>query len=89
MPKQAQLELKRRIQAFAAGNSDRRFQPLENRAKRKNAIVVGNSLNRRLNEGDGADDIRGLRASSSRGPAVDTRIRPDVMAPGTDITSAS
>ncbi|GEM_PF-986667 len=53
----------------------------------KNPIVVGNSLNSRPGEGD-LDDIRGLRTSSSRGPAVDGRILPTIVAPGTDIIAA-
>ena len=74
------------IQVFAAGNSGSALSTTGEPSEAKNAIIVGNSLNRRLNEGD-LDDIRGLRSSSSRGPAVDLRFRPDVIAPGSDIIS--
>lgn len=53
----------------------------------KNPIVVGNSRNFRPGEGAG-DDIRGVSPSSSRGPAVDGRVHPTVVAPGSDIVSA-
>jgi hypothetical protein len=53
----------------------------------KNALVIGNSLNFRPGEGD-IDDIRGLRASSSRGPSADGRLMPHFVAPGTNIVSA-
>lgn len=53
----------------------------------KNPIVVGNSRNFRPGEG-GIDDIRGISDSSSRGPAVDGRILPTVVAPGSDIVAA-
>ncbi len=35
-----------------------------------------------------SDDIRGLAAFSSRGPAADGRIKPEIVAPGTNIVSA-
>ena len=53
----------------------------------KNPIIVGNSQNFRPGEGD-VDDIRGIRDSSSRGPAIDGRLLPTIVAPGTDIVSA-
>ena len=54
----------------------------------KNPIIVGNSRNFRPGEGSADDDIRGISNSSGRGPAVDGRILPTVVAPGTDIISA-
>jgi len=54
----------------------------------KNIIVVGNSLSRRSDMAGGlTGDIDSLRASSSRGPAVDGRLLPNVVAPGTYIIS--
>ncbi|MGH9153070.1 MAG: S8 family serine peptidase [Acidimicrobiales bacterium] len=73
------------VVVFSAGNSG----PGANSCTKavKNALVVGNSLNFRPGEGD-ADDIRGLRSSSSRGPAGDGRLLPNLVAPGTDVVSA-
>lgn len=73
------------VVVFSAGNSGPGATTCTKALK--NAIVVGNSLNFRPGEGDG-DDIRGLRASSSRGPAADNRQLPSLVAPGTDIVSA-
>ena len=49
--------------------------------------MVGNSLNYRPDELNGASDIRGVFKGSSRGPAADKRILPNIVAPGTDIVS--
>ena len=69
---------------FSAGNSG----PAATSCTKamKNALVIGNSLNARPGEGD-IDDIRGLRQSSSRGPAGDGRTLPHFVAPGTDIVN--
>jgi subtilisin family serine protease len=72
---------------FAAGNSGGNPSTIAEPCEAKNLIIVGNSLNFRPNEGD-TDDIRGLRTSSSRGPAGDNRFLPTIVAPGTDIISA-
>ncbi|MFP5319996.1 MAG: S8 family serine peptidase [Acidimicrobiia bacterium] len=73
------------VVVFSAGNSG----PVAGSCTKavKNALLVGNSLNFRPAEGD-VDDIRGLRMSSSRGPAGDGRQLPTVVAPGTDVVSA-
>lgn len=56
----------------------------------KNTISVANSENIRTELlGTGADNIEDLRSSSSRGPAADGRIKPDITAPGTAITSGN
>jgi hypothetical protein len=70
---------------FSAGNSGPGATSCTKAVK--NAFVVGNSLNARPGEGD-IDDIRGLRTSSSRGPAGDGRLMPFFTAPGTDVVSA-
>jgi len=70
---------------FSAGNSGAGAGTVTKSPK--NAILAGNQLNFRPNEGD-VDDIRGIRNSSSRGPAGDNRMLPTVIAPGTDIVSA-
>jgi subtilisin family serine protease len=72
---------------FAAGNSGPNASTLLHHSK--NTVIVGNSLNFRPNEGaPNNDNIRGLRPSSSRGPAHDNRILPTIVAPGTDVVSA-
>ena len=73
------------VVVFSAGNSGPGGSSCTKAVK--NALVVGNSLNARPAEGD-IDDIRGLRTSSSRGPAGDGRLMPTLSAPGTDIVSA-
>ncbi len=73
------------VVVFSAGNSGPGTTTCTKAVK--NALVVGNSLNFRPGEGD-VDDIRGLRTSSSRGPAADNRQLPTLVAPGTDIVSA-
>lgn len=81
----ASADLEELTVVFSAGNSGPGAQTLTKAMK--NAVVVGNSLNFRPGEGD-TDDIRGLRSSSSRGPAADGRLLPHVVAPGTDVVSA-
>ena len=55
----------------------------------KNVIAVANSENIRTEfGGTGADNMDDLRSSSSRGPAADGRIKPDITAPGTVITGS-
>lgn len=71
---------------FSAGNSGPGATTVTKASK--NSALVGNALNFRPGEGDPADDIRGLRRSSSRGSAQDGRMLPLVTAPGTNIVSA-
>lgn len=53
----------------------------------KNIITVGNSEGLRQDlAGTNADNMDDLASDSSRGPATDGRIKPDVVAPGTAIT---
>ena len=55
----------------------------------KNIITVGNSENLRSElGGTSANNADDLASSSSRGPAADGRIKPDVTAPGTVITGS-
>ena len=70
---------------FSAGNSGSGTGTVTKNPK--NAILVGNSLNARPGEMSANDDIRGLATTSSRGPAIDGRMLPTVVAPGTDIIS--
>jgi subtilisin family serine protease len=70
---------------FSAGNSG--TAGLTPPKEAKNPITVGNSINFRPQEGP-VSDIRGVSTSSSRGPARDGRILPNVVAPGTLIVSA-
>lgn len=54
----------------------------------KNIITVANSLSRRSNTSGGlTGNINSLRNSSSRGPAFDGRLLPNLTAPGVNIIS--
>jgi subtilisin family serine protease len=72
----------------AAGNLGGRPTSIGSPHESKNDIVVGNSLSSRPGAGFPSDDIRGIAGSSSRGPSVDGRIMPTIVAPGTDVASA-
>jgi len=65
---------------FAAGNSGSGMDTLNPFAIAKNVIAVGAGQN-----GNGLEDVAYF---SSRGPARDGRIKPDVIAPGVGIWSA-
>ena len=87
-PDTATAEHERIVVVFSAGNNGGFAQSITMPHECKNAIVVGNSLNARPGELFVADDVRGISPSSSRGPAVDNRMLPHVVAPGTDIVAA-
>lgn len=72
---------------FSAGNAGGAATTLTTPHEAKNPIVVGNSLTSRPGSFP-SDDIRGIHGSSSRGPAVDGRIVPHVVAPGTEVSAA-
>ena len=71
---------------FSAGNAGPGDSTITPPKEAKNPIIVGNSLTFRPGV-PGVDDIRGLRASSSRGPALDGRILPNIVAPGSNVSS--
>ena len=73
---------------FSAGNAGGRPQSITAPHESKNAIIVGNSLTSRPGQGFPSEDIRGIAGTSSRGPAVDMRILPTIVAPGTDVSAA-
>ncbi len=77
---------------FSAGNSGPGANTLTRPKVSKNTIAVANSENVRPEAGFGngasADNLDDLRSSSSRGPAADGRIKPDITAPGTVITGS-
>jgi hypothetical protein len=72
---------------FSAGNAGPGASTITPPKEAKNPIVVGNSLTFRPGVG-AVDDIRGIAGTSSRGPALDGRIVPTVVAPGTNVSSA-
>jgi hypothetical protein len=80
-------ELDYLVIVFSAGNFGPRAGTISAPKENKNTIVVGNSLTFRPTIGE-PDDIRGVETRSSRGPALDGRLLPTVIAPGTDIPSA-
>jgi hypothetical protein len=65
---------------FSAGNDGPADKSIGSPANAKNVITVGNGAS-----GTGT----GLSFSSSRGPTQDGRIKPDIIAPGSSIVSAS
>ncbi len=77
---------------FSAGNSGPGANSLTRPKVAKNVISVANSENVRPElvptAPTGADNMEDLRSSSSRGPAADGRIKPDITAPGTVITGS-
>lgn len=56
-------------------------------ANSKNALSVGASENTRPGFGSDSDDFGDIASFSSRGPAADGRIKPELVAPGTEIIS--
>ena len=68
---------------FSAGNSG--TSGLTRPKVAKNVIAVANSENLRTELSSSADNIDDLNSTSSRGPAADGRIKPDITAPGTAI----
>jgi hypothetical protein len=80
---------------FSAGNSGPAAGSLTSPHAAKNIITVGGTENYRPGEcpgvagcGGAADDIDAVIDFSSRGPTADNRIKPDIAAPGHDITGA-
>jgi hypothetical protein len=80
---------------FSAGNAGPSAGTLSSPHAAKNIISVGNSENYRPGQcpgvtacGGEADDIDTLNDSSSRGPTVDNRLKPDIAAPGHAIVGA-
>jgi hypothetical protein len=71
---------------FSAGNAA--GNGLTRPKMAKNIITVGNSENLRTEINSSANNIDELNEFSSRGPAADGRVKPDVVAPGTFVTGA-
>jgi hypothetical protein len=71
---------------FSAGNAG--ANGLTRPKMAKNIITVGNSENLRAEINPNANNIDDLNELSSRGPAFDGRVKPDVVAPGTVVTGA-
>lgn len=68
---------------FSAGNSG--TSGLTKPKVAKNVIATANSENLRTELSASANNIDDINSSSSRGPAADGRIKPDISAPGTAI----
>jgi subtilisin family serine protease len=78
---------------FSVGNVGPEPQTINDPKEAKNIITVGASQNYRPDgplEGEcgPSNNINGMASFSSRGPCVDGRIAPTVVAPGTNISSA-
>ncbi len=68
---------------IATGNEGSGAQTLRTPATAKNAISVGNVVD------TGFGSVGDIRASSSRGPTADGRMKPNVVAVGTSVMSAN
>lgn len=75
------------ILVFSAGNAGPGGQTIATPAVAKNVIAAGASQNNRSDFLIYADGQDAMADFSSRGPAEDGRIKPDVVAPGTWIAS--
>src|SRR5439155_9965777 len=75
------------ILEFSAGNAGPGAQSIDSPAVGKNVIATGASENNRLDFFIYADGQEAMADFSSRGPCEDGRIKPDVVAPGTWISS--
>lgn len=72
---------------FGAGNSGPGAGTLTSEANSKNALVVGASQTPRPALDMGLADACQILPSCSRGPAADGRIKPELLAPGSNIVS--
>ncbi|MCG8400958.1 MAG: S8 family serine peptidase [Firmicutes bacterium] len=77
------------LAVFAAGNSGSRAGSLTSEANSKNALTVGASICPRPVFDNVTGDTTTVAGFSSRGPAEDGRIKPELVAPGTNIISAA
>jgi bacillopeptidase F (M6 metalloprotease family) len=82
------------VTVFAAGNSDAPSRTIDSPGVAKNVITVGASESFRPlppdgcgNPGTDADSPVEVRRKSARGPTVDGRLKPDLVAPGSNILS--
>lgn len=75
------------ILEFSAGNSGAGLQTINSPAVAKNVIATGASQSERAESFIYLDGPESMADFSSRGPAQDGRIKPDVVAPGTWIAS--
>lgn len=76
------------LTVFSSGNNGPGSGTISMEANSKNALAIGSSYSPRplLNPGGGESDQ--AAGSTSRGPAADGRIKPDLLAPGSDLISA-
>lgn len=72
---------------YAAGNAGPGARTVGSPGTAKNVLTVGASENNRPDKDDKSDNPNTMASFSSRGPTVDGRIKPDLVAPGTWILS--
>lgn len=74
---------------FSAGNTGRKgYSTIGSPGTAKNVITVGSNEVYRPEFGDGADNPEELAVYSSKGPVEDGRMKPDIVAPGSWVSSA-
>ncbi len=76
------------LPVFGAGNNGPGKASLTTEANSKNALTIGCSQLPRPAFGPEARYAEQIAASSSRGPAADGRIKPELLAPGSAVVSA-
>lgn len=74
---------------FGAGNTGSQEGSLTAEANNKNALVVGASTSPRPAFENSTGDTEKVASFSSRGPAADGRIKPELVAPGTSVISTA
>jgi len=72
----------RQAYVIAAGNEGPGTQTIRSPGSAKNALTVGNAID------NGYLSVGVINNGSSRGPTGDGRMKPNLVAPGTDVTSA-
>jgi len=77
------------LPVFGAGNSGPRVGSLTAEANSKNALTVGASVSPRPAFDEALGSTSEVAGFSSRGPAEDGRIKPELLAPGTNIISTA
>ncbi|MFW6176210.1 MAG: PKD domain-containing protein [Thermoplasmatota archaeon] len=77
------------LYVFAAGNDGRKgLYTVGSPGTAKNVLTVGATENDRPEQGSFSDNPDSIADFSSRGPTVDDRLKPEIVAPGTWIASA-
>lgn len=72
---------------FSAGNAGPAQGTIGSPGSAKNVLTIGASENNRPDLGEESDNPNAMANFSSRGPTADGRVKPEVVAPGTNVVS--